>query len=102
MLAGQTEAETTMAVHRATGLPFLQAREFIRTSPPNLIERILTRRQIRCATYLAALPTGLSERIQDAAEVQAVRQSLNDPIEYDAALVPTVRMVPEQAERQGG
>ena len=88
-----------MAVHRATGLPILQAREFIRSSPPDLIDRILAGHQIRYATHLASLPPELSSRIQDASAVQRVHQLLYDPIEDDEIFGPIVRRVMEQADR---
>lgn len=100
VLNHQPDAETTMAVHRATGLPVMQAKEFIRTSSPDLVERILAGHQIRYATQLASLPAELAGRIEDASARQRLLAFLHDPIEDDSTVGPIVRSVMEQASRE--
>jgi hypothetical protein len=78
----------------------MQARELIRSSPPDLIDRILAGHQIRYATHLASLPPELSNRIQDASAIQPMHEPLHDPIEDDETFGPIVRSVMEQATRE--
>lgn len=86
-----------MAVHRATGLPVMQARELIRGSPPDLIDRILAGHQLRHAVYLASLPA--EPGIHNASVLQHIHEPLHDPIEDDEAVGPIVRRVMDQALR---
>lgn len=82
MKAIEPNAEETMAIRRATGLPVLEAKEFIRSSSPELIQRILDAHSARCA-----------------AGTQEAREALRDPIEDDAVAGAVVRKVLAEVER---
>ncbi|HWB01508.1 MAG TPA: hypothetical protein VG796_00700 [Verrucomicrobiales bacterium] len=82
MKAIEPSAEETMAIRRATGLPVLEAKEFIRSSSPELIQRILDAHSARRAVA-----------------TQEAREALHDPIEDDAVAGAVVRRVLAEVER---
>lgn len=75
----------------------MQAREFIRSSQPDLIDRILEADQNRHAAELASIPPDLWSRILDGSAVHPSREQLYDPIEDDEIVGPIVRSIMEQA-----
>ncbi|MES2706916.1 MAG: hypothetical protein V4726_09975 [Verrucomicrobiota bacterium] len=100
MPGDKTEAQTAMAIHMATGLPVLRAREFIRTSPPELVKRILEGEHERCFRLLNSVPRDLEERIQQASKEQATRTYLSDPMENDPETGPIIRRILEAVSRE--
>lgn len=77
------DADTTMAVHRATGLPVMKAKAFIMTKSPELVRRILEGHRVQLITQ----PGGLSDPIEDDPVVGwTVRQVLEQTgLEIEAA-----------------
>jgi hypothetical protein len=88
-----------MALHKATGMPVLQARDFIRSSPPELIQRILNGHNARYANLLTNLPPDLANRVQNASDSQPENQPLHDPFEDDPLIGPVIRRVLDEALR---
>jgi hypothetical protein len=89
-----------MAIHKATGLPVMQAREFITASSAELIQRILDGHRVRHATHLGHLPDELASRIIGASDMQADAHFLQDPIQDDPLVGPIVRRVIEEVSRE--
>jgi hypothetical protein len=94
------DAETTMAIHKATGLPVMQAMAFITTSSAELIQRILAGYRVRHTAHLAQLNDELASRIIGASDTQEDAHFLRDPIENDPRVGPTVRRVIEDVSRE--
>lgn len=80
-MSTHTATEKIMALHVATGLPVLQAREFLQYSSEEMIERIL----------LAASKRPL-HRQSDGKSMSG----LEDPIEVDPIAGPIVKRVKEE------
>jgi hypothetical protein len=74
------DAEKTMAIRRATGLPVLEAEKFIQSSSPDLIRRILDAHR--------------------AVSKDSRTISLHDPIGDDAMMGAVVRSVRAEVERE--
>ncbi len=70
------DASTTMAMHRATGLPVMEAKAFIIEESPELVRRILEGHRVQLMTQTWV--------------------RLHDPIEDDPVAGGTVRQVLEQ------
>lgn len=100
MRAIKPDAQTTIAIHKATGLSVLKAREFIIASPAELIQRILDGHRVRHATHLSRLPEELVSKILKASDEQDHDQFLRDPIEDDPVVGSTVRQVIENVGRE--
>lgn len=84
MPMSQPDAKTIMAMHRATGLPVLKARDLILSSPPELIRRIQESHRTRM-------------RMREAGRPQQEDINLHDPIGDDPALGPIVHRVLEES-----
>lgn len=96
----QADAETIMALRRATGLPVLKAREFLTTSAPELVQRILDGYRVRHIERLGSLPKELREKIVEASEKQSPHSFLCNPIEDDPEVGATVREVLERTSHE--
>jgi hypothetical protein len=96
----QPDAVTTMAIHKATGLTVLQARDFIMASAPELIQRILDGRRVRHLMRLGTLPKEVVGRILEASESQSNDSFLHDPVEDDPEAGPTVRQTLKQVSQE--
>lgn len=73
-----------MSIRKATGLPVMQAREFITASSAELVQRILDGHRVRHATQLGNLHAHF----------------LQDPIQDDPLVGPIVRRVIEEVSRE--
>ena len=96
MMTNVPDAETTMAVHRATGLPVMKAKEFIMTAAPELVRRILEGHRVRHFIHLSKLPSELVDKIIEASEDQSSETFLRDPIEDDPAVGKIIHEVLER------
>ena len=89
--------ERIMAFRAATGLPVLQAKEFMASHSTDLVDRILKAAAARIhlpdVNALATVTPDLLDRIFHAAEMRKRSRFLTDPIEEDPDVGPTVRRV---------
>src|SRR5579859_6882755 len=99
-MKAEVTPKKVMAFRAATGLPVLEAKEFLASHPADLIDRILNAAAagvvLPDANALAAVAPDLRYRIFHAAEVRGRARHLTDPLEKDPEAGVIIRRVLEE------